>query len=135
MFIQNNDSHHAQVIKSDSPGKVGQQQHKSILKTDAVSPATASEMKRVHFMVNEEAAAAAAAAAAGVASLANAAETSDSQPAEAAAVAPSDDQPDSEDKNMEQLMAAAETAGDAVVTPDKDSSTITIFNESSEVNA
>lgn len=41
---------------------------------------------------------------------------------------------DSEERNMEQLMAAAESAGGAALaSPDKDSSTITIFNENSEV--
>ena len=51
---------------------------------------------------------------------------------EAAAV---DEQVDTEDKNMEQLMAAADSAAEpaASATPDKDSSTITIFNENSEV--
>lgn len=92
------------------------QHHKSILKSDAVSPA-AGERKSVHFMVNEEAVTAA-------------------ENAEAlAAAAVGEEQADSEDANMEQLMAAAESAGNASAsTPDKDSSTITIFNENSEVS-
>ena len=45
-----------------------------------------------------------------------------------------EEQVDNEERNMEQLMAAAESAGGAASTsPDKDSSTITIFNENSEV--
>ncbi len=45
-----------------------------------------------------------------------------------------DEQVDTEERNMEQLMAAADSAGEAAsATPDKDSSTITIFNENSEV--
>lgn len=44
---------------------------------------------------------------------------------------------DTEERNMEQLMAAADSAAEPPAsisaTPDKDSSTITIFNENSEV--
>lgn len=70
------------------------------------------ESKRVHFMVNDEAGASVSGT-------------------EATTVA---EQVDSEERNMEQLMAAAESAGGAAVaSPDKDSSTITIFNENSEV--
>lgn len=80
------------------------------MKTEAISPA--GESKRVHFMVNDESGA-----------TASAIET------------PSlDEQVDTEERNMEQLMAAADSAGEAAsATPDKDSSTITIFNENSEV--
>lgn len=86
------------------------QQHKSILKTEAISPAI--ESKRVHFMVNDETGANASAI-------------------DASTVA---EHVDSEERNMEQLMAAAESAGGAALaSPDKDSSTITIFNENSEV--
>lgn len=100
----------------DTPNK--NQQHKSILKSDAISPA-AGERKSVHFMVNEEAAVIAA----------------HNAEAEALAAAAGEEQADSEDANMEQLMAAAESAGNASAsTPDKDSSTITIFNENSEVS-
>ncbi|XP_046650824.1 centrosome-associated zinc finger protein CP190-like [Daphnia pulicaria] len=85
-------------------------QHKSILKTEALSPAV--EGKRVHFMVNEESGA-----------NASAMDTSTVE-----------EQVDNEERNMEQLMAAAESAGGAAsASPDKDSSTITIFNENSEV--
>ena len=101
-------------MKCDSPIKG--QQHKSILKTD--SPGQSGEGKRVHFLVNEE-----------------------TKSALANASLAADDQVDSEERNMEQLMAAAETAetatatGTSTSTPDKDSSTITIFNENSEVGA
>lgn len=49
-----------------------------------------------------------------------------------------DEQGDTEERSMEQLMAAADSAAEptsasASSTPDKDSSTITIFNENSEV--
>jgi len=100
-------------MKGDTPNK--NQHHKSILKSDAISPA-AGERKSVHFMVNEEAVTAA-------------------ESAEALAAAAGEEHVDSEDANMEQLMAAAESAGNASAsTPDKDSSTITIFNENSEVS-
>jgi hypothetical protein len=80
------------------------------LKTEALSPAV--EGKRVHFMVNEESGA-----------NASAMDTSTVE-----------EQVDNEERNMEQLMAAAESAGGAAsASPDKDSSTITIFNENSEV--
>jgi len=95
--------------KCESPSKG--QQHKSILKSEALTPGQSGEGKRVHFSVNEEA---------------NSATNSS-----AAAEEPGD----SEEKNMQQLMAAAENAGSAgsSTSPDKDSSTITIFNENSEV--
>lgn len=51
-----------------------------------------------------------------------------------------DEQGDTEERSMEQLMAAADSAAEPATasasssaTPDKDSSTITIFNENSEV--
>lgn len=45
-----------------------------------------------------------------------------------------EEQTDTEERNMEQLMAAADSAAEpAPASPDKDSSTITIFNENSEV--
>lgn len=41
---------------------------------------------------------------------------------------------DTEERNMEQLLAAANSAGETTqIPPDKDSSTITIFSENSEV--
>ena len=90
-------------MKSDSPTKEQQQQqHKSILKSDAISPGN----KRVHFMVNDESAAA---------NMDDGAAGSES-----------------EEKNMEQLMAAAESAAEPEPA-DGDSSTITIFNENGEV--
>lgn len=96
-------------MKCDSQSK--SQQHKSILKTEALTPGQSGEGKRVHFSVSEEA---------------NSATNSSTG---------ADEPGDSEEKNMQQLMAAAETAGSAgsSTSPDKDSSTITIFNENSEV--
>lgn len=85
-------------MKGDSPTK--EQQHKSILKSEAISPGN----KRVHF--NDDS------------GKAQAGETEDGA--------------ESEEKNMEQLMAAAESAAEPAP-DDKDASTITIFNESGEV--
>lgn len=96
-------------MKGDTPNR--NQQHKSILKSDAISPSS-GERKSVHFMVNEEVGAA-----------------TDNAVNEALAAA-GVEQADSEDANMEQLMAAADGAS---ATPDKDSSTITIFNENGDV--
>ena len=95
-------------MKNESPSKG---QHKSILKTEALTPGQSGESKRVHFSVTEGANSA----------------TNSSGAAEETG--------DSEEKNMQQLMAAAETAGSggSSNSPDKDSSTITIFNENSEV--
>lgn len=98
-----------QNMRSDSPLKGAL--HKSILKSEAVSPATDGS-KRVHFLENDEA---------GTAS-------NNTVPTGIEA----DEPADTEEKSMEQLMTAAETVAETVP-DDKDSSTITIFNENSEV--
>ena len=104
-----------------------------------MSPA-GNEAKRVHFMVNDESADAEAEASTAAAAVAVEAEAASSGGPENSADDP---------KNLESLTAATETAGAAapglaanssVATgsspssqPDKDSSTITIFNESAQV--
>lgn len=101
---------HSQNMKSDSPSKG--QQHKSILKSDAVSPCSGEAGKRVHFMVNDE--------------------TGAATEATEGVLEAEDSTGDVTEKNMEQLMVASDAT--AVPAPDdKDSSTITIFNENSEV--
>ena len=111
-------------LKTESSGKTAQ--HKSILKSEAVMSPSAGESKRVHFMVGESDQSAAATASTSAA-------TGEDAVAEPAA----GEAGDSEETNMQQLMAAAgaaeEAVGESESTPDKDSSTITIFNENAEV--
>ena len=107
-----------QVGKAESPTKSGQ--HKSILKTDVAASPAAGESKRVHFMVNDDSATTSNLAPNGDNS------TNSNQ---------SEEGVESEEKNLQQLMVAAEAAEAAGASsqPDKDSSTITIFNENAEV--
>lgn len=96
-------------MKTDCSGK--NQLQRSILKTDPTSPAP-GESKRVHFMESDE------------------------LNTNSTTVATSDADVEENEVNNQQTVqtTVALASGDAgSSTPDKDSSTITIFNENSEV--